>query len=98
MVITCENNGFITRGLWPLMINPLFSVVMTITARDIFPLFSPAIYQSRILLPCNIRVTSFYSLTLRLFEEPQEVKRIFALQMSFYYSKKQIFIQTIATT
>ena len=31
MVITCENNGFITRGLRPLVINLLFSLVMTIT-------------------------------------------------------------------
>ena len=44
MVITCENIGFITRGLWPLVINPIFSLVITITTRDIFQYFFPAIY------------------------------------------------------
>ena len=44
MVITCENIGFITRGLWPLVINPIFSLLITITTRDIFQYFSPAIY------------------------------------------------------
>ena len=44
MVITCENIGFITRGLRPLVINPIFSLVMTITTRDIFQYFFPAIY------------------------------------------------------
>ena len=49
MVITCENIGFITRGLWPLVINPIFSLVITITTRDIFQYFSPAIYYYLIL-------------------------------------------------
>ena len=31
-------------ALRPLVINPIFSLVMTITARDIFQYFSPAIY------------------------------------------------------
>ena len=44
MVITCENIGFITRGLWPLVINPIVSLVITITTRDIFQYFFPAIY------------------------------------------------------
>ena len=44
MVITCENIEFITRGLWPLVINSIFSLVMTITTRDIFQYFSSAVY------------------------------------------------------
>ena len=39
MVITCENIGFITRGLRPLVINKIFSLVMTITTRNIFQYF-----------------------------------------------------------
>ena len=39
MVITCENIGFITRGLRPLVINPIFSLVMPITTHDIFQYF-----------------------------------------------------------
>ena len=45
MVITCENIGFITRGLRPLVINPIFSLVMTITTHNIFKYFLPAIYH-----------------------------------------------------
>ena len=44
LVITCENIGLITRGLRPLVINPIFSLVMTKTTRNIFQYFLPAIY------------------------------------------------------
>ena len=44
LVITCENIGLITRGLRPLVINPIFSLVMTITTRNIFQYFLPAMY------------------------------------------------------
>ena len=54
MVITCENIGFITRGLWPLVINPIFSLVITITTRDIFQYFFPAIYYYLIITTSGI--------------------------------------------
>ena len=38
------NNGFITSGRRPRVMNPLFSRVMTITTSDIFHYFLPAIY------------------------------------------------------
>ena len=44
MVITSENNGFITSGQRPRVINLLFSQVMTITTSDIFHYFCQ---------PCN---------------------------------------------
>ena len=53
MVITCENIGFITRRLRPLVINPIFSLVMTITTRNIFQYFLLAIYYYLIAL-CKI--------------------------------------------
>ena len=56
MVITCENIGFITRGLRPLVINPIFSLVMTITTRDIFQYFFPAIYY---LLSCKPEIKKY---------------------------------------
>ena len=31
-------------ALWPLVINPIYSLMMTITTCDIFQYFSPAIY------------------------------------------------------
>ena len=53
----------------PLVINPLFSLVMTITMRDIFHYFSPAIYLSLnnvftiwILLQCFADRRSFHNL------------------------------------
>ena len=45
MVITCENIGFITRGLRPLVINPIFSLMMTRTTCNIFQYFLPAMYH-----------------------------------------------------
>ena len=60
MVITCENIGFITRGLWPLVINPIFSLVITITTRDIFQYFFPAIYYY-----LNVLVDAFNGSTIR---------------------------------
>ena len=44
MVITCENIGFITHGLRPLVINKIFSLVMTITTHNIFQYFLTAMY------------------------------------------------------
>ena len=36
MVITCENIGFITRGFRPLVINSIFSLVITMATHNIF--------------------------------------------------------------
>ena len=45
-VITCENIQFITCGLQPLVINSIFSLVITSTTRDIFQYFLSAIWES----------------------------------------------------
>ena len=51
MVITCESIEFITRGLRPLVINSILSIVITITTRDIFQYLLPGVDQ---LLNCHV--------------------------------------------
>ena len=58
MVIKSENIGFITSGLRPLVINPIFLLVIALTTRDIFQYFLPAIWD---LLNIKIQVNFFLS-------------------------------------
>ena len=53
LVITCENIGLITCGLRPLMINPIFSLVITRTTRNIFQYFLLAMYYYLNILAFN---------------------------------------------
>ena len=45
-MVSLENIEFITRWLWPLVINSIFLLVIAITTRDIFQYFLTAIKDS----------------------------------------------------
>ena len=52
MVITCESIEFITRGLRPLVIISILSLVITITTRNIFQYLLPGVVQLLIVHEC----------------------------------------------
>ena len=45
VMVSLENIEFITGGLWPLVINSIFLLVITITTRDIFQYILTAIIK-----------------------------------------------------
>ena len=83
MVITCESIEFITRGLRPLVIISILSLVITITTRNIFQYLLPGVVQLLIPLYANpivatsSMIKSIASAENIISDEPSYIKKIF---------------------
>ena len=89
-VITCKSNEFITRGLWPLVINSLLLLVITSTTCDNIHYFLPATWESPIPMKywncfANILLSSFCC----YFVNSSELSQLFKAVSSDEFTKEQ---------